>query len=77
MTRAKKKKVKKLFVCYIPIILCTIVTLFPYYWFLCTSLKEESSIMDLPIKYLPVPFTFDNYKICCPVWDLTSTFLTA
>lgn len=62
MTRAKKKKVKKLFVCYIPIILCTIVTLFPYYWFLCTSLKEESSIMDLPIKYLPVPFTFDNYK---------------
>ncbi|MCI8853094.1 MAG: carbohydrate ABC transporter permease [Lachnospiraceae bacterium] len=62
MKRAAKKKWKKIFGCYIPILLFTIFTIFPFYWFLCTSFKEESSIMELPIRYIPVPFTLDNYK---------------
>ncbi len=57
-----KKRVGKVFKCYIPVVVFTLFTLFPFYWFLCTSFKEESSIMQLPLKYLPTPFTLDNYK---------------
>lgn len=56
------KKIYKFFTCFLPITICTLITLFPYYWFICTSFKEESSIMKLPIRYLPIPFTLDNYK---------------
>lgn len=62
MKRKTKKNLKKIFGCYIPILLFTIFTIFPFYWFLCTSLKQESSIMELPIRYIPTPFTLDNYK---------------
>lgn len=61
MKRTTKKKLIKTFTCYIPIAVVTIIMLFPFYWFLNTSFKEESSIMKLPIKYLPDPFTTDNY----------------
>lgn len=57
-----KKKIIKVFNCYIPLAVLTVITLFPFYWFLITSFKEESSIMQLPMRYIPVPFTLDNYK---------------
>lgn len=62
MKSTTKKKITKVFICYIPILAFTVFTIFPFYWFLCTSLKEESSIMELPIRYIPTPFTLDNYK---------------
>lgn len=62
MKRTTKKRLKKIFGCYIPICLFTLFTIFPFYWFLCTSLKQEGSIMELPIRYIPTPFTLDNYK---------------
>lgn len=62
MSRKHRKKLIKIFACYIPVAVCVAFTLFPYYWFLCTSLKTESSIMKLPLRYIPVPFTFENYK---------------
>lgn len=62
MKSKRKKRIIKLFNCYIPIAVFTVFTLFPFYWFLCTSLKEESSIMELPLRYIPTPFTLDNYK---------------
>jgi multiple sugar transport system permease protein len=62
MNKKTKKRVLKIFTCYLPILLFTAFIIFPFYWFLCTSLKEESSIMELPIRYLPTPFTLDNYK---------------
>ena len=62
MNKKVKKRLSKIFGCYLPIILFTAFIIFPFYWFLCTSLKEEGSIMELPIRYLPTPFTLDNYK---------------
>lgn len=61
MKMATKRKMKKIFGCYIPVVIFTIFTVFPFYWILCTSLKEESSIMQLPMRYIPVPFTLKNY----------------
>lgn len=61
MKAATKRKIIKVFNCYIPILIFTVLTIFPFYWILCTSLKEESSIMQLPMRYIPVPFTLDNY----------------
>ena len=61
MKRTTKKRIIKTFTCYIPVAVVTIIMLFPFYWFLNTSLKEQGSIMKLPVKYLPDPFTMDNY----------------
>lgn len=61
MKRTTKKRIAKTFTCYIPLAVVTIIMLFPFYWFLNTSFKEQSSIMKLPIKYIPEPFTTDNY----------------
>lgn len=57
-----KRRVIKIFNCYIPLAVLTVITLFPFYWFVITSFKEESSIMQMPMRYLPVPFTLENYK---------------
>lgn len=62
MSRRNRSRIKKIVICYIPILFFTIITLFPYYWFLCTSFKVESSIMKRPLRYIAAPFTFDNYK---------------
>lgn len=62
MAAYTKKRIIKIFNCYIPLIFFTIFTLFPFYWFLNTSFKEESSIMQLPMRYIPIPFTLENYK---------------
>lgn len=62
MRRDLKRKMRKLIFVYLPIMAFTIITLFPYYWFLITSFKTESSITKLPLRYIPTPFTTDNYK---------------
>lgn len=56
-----KKKLVKVLTCYIPLLVVTLVTVFPFYWFLNTSFKKESTILELPIRYLPTPFTVENY----------------
>ncbi|UUZ96948.1 carbohydrate ABC transporter permease [Paenibacillus sp. P25] len=51
---------------YVPLLAAMLFTLLPFYWTIITSLKHEVDITKLPIKYLPIPFTFENYKIA---WD--------
>lgn len=46
----------------LPILFFLAFTLFPFYWFIITSLKDERSIMQLPLRYIPKSITFDNYK---------------
>lgn len=53
---------QKIFLCYLPILLFAIFTIFPFYWMLCTALKEESTIMELPIRYWPKELTLDNFQ---------------
>lgn len=57
-----KKRLVRIFAVNIPLILLFIITVFPLYWTIVTSLKPETEIMKLPLKYWPSPVTFDNYK---------------
>ncbi|NOU96740.1 ABC transporter permease subunit [Paenibacillus sp. LMG 31456] len=54
---------EKAFLLYIPMLLAMVFTLFPLFWALVTAFKRESDITKLPIKYLPLPATFNNFLI--------------
>ena len=77
MRPSTKKRIIKVFNCYIPLLIFTVFTLFPFYWFLVTSFKEESSIMQLPMRYIPVPFTVDNYKYMMESMGFDQYFLNS
>lgn len=62
----RQNKVRRFFSLYLPLFIFIIFILFPFYWSLCTSCKEESTILKLPIKYFPSPFTLDNYT---KIWN--------
>ena len=70
MTTGQKRKLKKriirILTVNIPLIILFLVIMFPIYWTVITSFKDESSMLQLPVKYWPSPFTFDNYKY---IWD--------
>ncbi len=74
MSLKNKKKIKKITLCYIPVIVWIVITLFPYYWFLNLSFTDNSMIMKLPVYYYPHFFTFDNYKKIITVMDFAQNF---
>lgn len=39
-----------------------IITLFPLYWIVVTSLKEPGAIYTVPLSYWPEVFTLQNYE---------------
>jgi multiple sugar transport system permease protein len=41
--------------------LCLIVTIFPLYWIIVTSLKAPGAIYSLPLSYWPTEISFENY----------------
>ena len=61
-----KKRVERILLVNIPLIILFLVIIFPIYWTLVTSFKDESTMLQLPVKYWPSPFTFDNYKY---IWE--------
>ena len=66
MSNKTKKRLIRIFTVNIPLVVLFIVTIFPLYWTIVTSLKPENEIMKLPLKYWPSPITFDNYKY---IWN--------
>lgn len=62
MSIKTKRGLFQLFFVRLPLLIFSVFTLFPFYWFLITSLKEERSIMQLPLQYIPSNFTLDNYR---------------
>ncbi len=61
-----KKRINRIFLINIPLIIIFLGVVFPIYWTLATSFKQESTILDLPLRYLPAPFTFENYTY---IWE--------
>ncbi len=39
-----------------------VITLFPMYWILVSSLKDPGAIASYPLRYLPDPVSFQNYQ---------------
>lgn len=70
MTISQKRKWKKRLIRFvtvnIPLVVLFVIIMFPIYWTVVTSFKEESSMLQLPVKYWPQPFTFANYKY---IWE--------
>lgn len=57
------RSLDRLFTLRLPLLLATAFTLFPLYWALVTSLKQEGEITRLPIRYWPELVTFENYIV--------------
>lgn len=53
---------------YIPLLFSMLFVFMPIYWALVVSLKREKDIMQKPVKLIPDPATFENYKF---VWSKT------
>ena len=51
---------------YVLLILVTIVTLLPLVWMLSASLKLDSEVFSVPIKWIPEVFHWDNYL---KIWE--------
>jgi len=46
---------------YLPLVFFLLITLFPFYWIVNTSLKDSVEVLSLPIKYWPDQPSFENY----------------
>ncbi|MEK3719461.1 MULTISPECIES: carbohydrate ABC transporter permease [unclassified Paenibacillus] len=57
------KSLDRLFVLRLPLLAAMAFTLFPLYWAVVTSLKQEGEITRLPIRYWPEHVTFENYFV--------------
>ncbi len=55
----KKRTLKYLW--YVVMILATVVTLFPIYWSVVTSLKKASEIVQMPATYFPSVVTWTHF----------------
>jgi multiple sugar transport system permease protein len=60
ISRNKKERAFSVFL-FFSILVVLILMMTPFYWVVSTSLKFEKDIISRPVKYLPDPFTFDNY----------------
>ena len=65
MTRAKKKKIKKISITLLLLVL-TLVLILPFLWMISTSFKEADEIFQEVPKWLPRKFSFQNYV---DVWN--------
>ena len=48
---------------YIPLTIGIVYILFPFYWTISTSLKEEREIFVKPLRYLPSVLSFQNFSL--------------
>ncbi|WP_406686101.1 carbohydrate ABC transporter permease [Rossellomorea vietnamensis] len=61
MTNQQRKRVETLFV-YLFLILASIATILPLFWMISTSLKSGDIIFEIPPKWIPETFEWENYK---------------
>ncbi len=66
MSMKLKNSVIRIVTLNIPLVLFIFFILFPFYWILCTSFKNQSEIMSSALTYWPQVFTFGNYS---KVWS--------
>jgi multiple sugar transport system permease protein len=50
------------------------VSIFPFLWMLSTSFKDRNQAITLPIRWLPDPFTLQNYRDVWAGIDLARNF---
>lgn len=53
----------KLFLFYILLSVFAVISLFPLYWTVATSLKEKGHIFVIPPEWIPNPISFEGYQL--------------
>lgn len=59
--RKRKETAYRILTLWVPLMLFLLVTLFPFYWIINTSLKDSVEVVAIPIKYLPSHPSLVNY----------------
>lgn len=77
MGKKTYKKIKRIFMCYIPVTILVLITLFPYYWFINISLTDNNMIMKLPVYYYPKHFSLSNYTKILTVMEFERNFMNS
>lgn len=66
MTLRQKRILISILALFLPLAVFLVIIIFPFYWILCTSFKEQSEIISAVLTYFPKLFTLDNYS---KVWN--------
>ena len=74
MANTASYKLKRIFLCYVPVVIWVILTVFPYYWFINISLTANEMVMKLPVYYYPKYFSLNNYIKMFTVMDFGQYF---
>lgn len=62
MKNKRRQQLIRTVTLHLPLAFFLIIILFPFYWTLCTALKPETDIIKLPIRYIPMAVTLENFK---------------
>jgi len=62
---------------YLLLTLGAAVSVFPFIWMLLTSFKERNQAITLPIRWLPDPWTWQNYRDIWEGIDLARNFMNS
>ncbi|MBM4429761.1 MAG: carbohydrate ABC transporter permease, partial [Chloroflexi bacterium] len=62
---------------YLALLLGAASSVFPFLWMLSTSFKDRNQAITLPIRWLPDPFTLENYRLIWEGNDLARNFLNS
>lgn len=62
---------------YLLLIIGAGISIFPFLWMLSTSFKDRNQAITLPIRWIPDPFTLENYRLIWIGNDLARNFLNS
>ena len=71
-----KKKVSSITLNII-LIVCSIITILPFIWMLCSSFKTNAEISSLVQPFLPKEFTWDNYQAVLQKFNFLRYFMNS
>jgi trehalose/maltose transport system permease protein len=61
MGRSRRGQLLQTILFWFVVLVIALYTLFPFYWAIASSLTPASLLFNTPLKYFPVPPTFDSY----------------
>jgi ABC-type glycerol-3-phosphate transport system permease component len=75
--KAGKNRLPSLLGSILLVTLSTIVIIFPFYWMVVTSLKQDQEIFKVPPTFIPAVFTLENFKFALTQTSVPIYFLNS
>ncbi len=76
-SRKRKETAYRALTLWLPLAIFLIVTIFPFYWIINTSLKDSVEVVAIPIKYLPSHPSLVNYVQLFSIYGFGRNFLNS